>query len=65
MQQSALVLFVGLSVLFQMQPWLKLFNLEKASLPAPLIATMAMTTMLSSLPMLKQVDSWLLSHFLP
>jgi hypothetical protein len=63
---SALLLFVVLSVLFQEQPWLKLFGLSAKDmpLPAPLIATMAMTTMLPSLPMLKKVDSFLLNKFL-
>jgi hypothetical protein len=64
---SALVLFVVLSVLFQEQPWLKLFGMsakEMTRLPAPLIATMAMTIMLPSVPMLKKVDSFLLNKFL-
>jgi hypothetical protein len=33
-------------------------------LPAPLIATLAMTTLLSSVPALKRLDAWLLSAFL-
>jgi hypothetical protein len=35
---------------------------SEASLPVPLIATLAMTTLLPSLPILKRVDSWLLSN---
>jgi hypothetical protein len=62
---SALVLYVGLSLLLQAPAWQKLFNLSgQASLPAPLIATLALTTLLPSTPILKQVDSWLLSTFL-
>jgi hypothetical protein len=62
---SALVLFSGLSFLLQAPAWQKLFNLSgQASLPAPLIATLAMTTLLPSVPILKKVDSWLLSIFL-
>jgi hypothetical protein len=63
---STLVLFVVLSVLFQEQPWLKLFGMsaKEMPLPAPLIATMAMTIMLPSVPMLKKVDSFFLNKFL-
>jgi type IV secretory pathway TrbD component len=62
---SALALFAGLAFLLQAPAWQKLFNLSgQASLPAPLIATLAMTTLLPSVPILKRVDSWLLSVFL-
>jgi hypothetical protein len=62
---SALALFAGLSFLLQAPVWQKLLNLSgQASLPAPLMATLAMTTLLPSIPILKRVDSWFLSIFL-
>jgi hypothetical protein len=62
---SALALFAGLSVLLEAPAWKKLFELGgQSSLPAPLIATLAMTTLLPSVPILKRVDGWLLSMFL-
>jgi hypothetical protein len=62
---SALALFGVLSFLLQAADWQKLLGLGgQASLPAPLIATLAMTTLLPSIPMLKRVDSWLLAFFL-
>jgi hypothetical protein len=57
--------FALLSFLLTQSGWQSLFNLSnEASLPVPLIATLAMTTLLPSLPILKRVDSWLLSNFL-
>ena len=57
--------FALLSFLLTQSGWQNLFNLSKeASLPVPLIATLAMTTLLPSIPILKRVDSWLLSNFL-
>ena len=62
---SALAVFAGLSFLLQAPGWQKLLNLSgQASLPAPLIATLAMTTLLPSIPILKRVDRWFLSIFL-
>jgi hypothetical protein len=63
---SALTLFVVLSLLLRVGPWRTalLGSADNSSLPAPLIATLAMTTLLSSVPALKQVDSWILSTFL-
>ena len=37
---------------------------DHPSLPASLIATLALTTLLPSIPALKRVDEWLLSVFL-
>jgi hypothetical protein len=37
---------------------------DNASLPAPLIATLALTTLLPSIPILKQLDEWILGTFL-
>ena len=47
-------------------PWrtMLLGPIDKLSLPAPFIATLAMTTLLSSIPVLKQIDGWILSTFL-
>jgi hypothetical protein len=62
---GALVLYAGLSFLLEAPAWQKLLNLSgQGSLPAPLIATLAITTLLPSVPILKRVDSWLLSIFL-
>jgi hypothetical protein len=64
---SALGLFVVLSVLLQVGAWRTMLlgpESDKLSLPAPLIATLMMTTLLSSVPLLKQVDGWFLSAFL-
>ena len=63
---SALGLFVVLSVLLNVGPWRNLLLGENndASLPAPLIATLALTTLLPSTPMLKRLDEWFLSVFL-
>ena len=62
---SALMLFVILSLLLRFGPWRAalLGSADNASLPAPLIATLAMTTLLSSVPVLKDVDGWMLSTF--
>jgi hypothetical protein len=63
---SALVLFAGLSSLLQAGNWRTalLGPADQPSLPAPLIATLAMTTLLPSIPVLKRLDEWLLSVFL-
>jgi hypothetical protein len=63
---SALMLFVVLSLLLRFGPWRAalLGSVDNPSLPAPLIATLAMTTLLSSVPVLKNVDGWILSTFL-
>ena len=63
---SALTLFVALSLLLRVGPWrtVLLGSANDPSLPAPLIATLAMTTLLSSVPALKHVDDWILSTFL-
>jgi hypothetical protein len=63
---SALALFAALSILLKAGPW-RQFLLGPAndpSLPAPLIATLAMTTLLPSVPTLKRVDEWFLAIFL-
>jgi hypothetical protein len=63
---SALALFVALVILLKSGPWRKLLipSGDDASLPVPLVATLAMTTLLPSLPMLKRVDEWFLAIFL-
>jgi len=63
---SALTVFVILSILLRVGPWrtVLLGTTDDPSLPAPLIATLAMTTLLSSVPVLKQLDGWILSTFL-
>jgi hypothetical protein len=63
---TALTLFAVLSILLQL-PALRaaLFgDADKPSLPAPLIATLGMTTLLPSVPLLKRLDSWILTAFL-
>jgi len=62
---SAVALFAALSILLQ-QPggWRDLLGIpDKPTLSAPLLATLAMTTLLSSVPILKDIDSWLVSQF--
>jgi hypothetical protein len=63
---SALVLFAALSILLNAGPWRKLLlgPADDPALPAPLIASLAMTTLLPSIPTLKRVDGWFLSIFL-
>jgi hypothetical protein len=63
---SALGVFVVLSVLLQVGAarTMLLGPADKLSLPPPFIATLAMTTLLSSIPLLKQLDGWILSAFL-
>jgi hypothetical protein len=62
---TALGLYTFLSVLLQLAPWRSfLVGGSDKALPAPLIATLAMTTLLPSLPMLKQLDKSILSFFL-
>jgi hypothetical protein len=63
---SALAVFVALVILLKSGPWRKILipSGDDASLPVPLVATLAMTTLLPSLPMLKRVDEWFLAIFL-
>jgi hypothetical protein len=63
---SALALFAALSILLQAAAWRSalLGRSDEPSLPAPLIATLAMTTLLPSIPLLKRLDEWFLSIFL-
>ncbi len=63
---SALVLFAALSLLLKAAIWrsVLLGANDDPSLPAPLIATLAMTTLLPSVPLLKPLDEWFLSLFL-
>jgi hypothetical protein len=60
----ALLLFAGLSILLHVTGFRRLLELEDQALPDPLLATLAMTTLLPSLPLLKDVDAWLLALFL-
>jgi hypothetical protein len=63
---SVLVLFAALSALLDAGPWRKLLlgQSNDPALPAPLIATLAMTTLLPAVPTLKRLDEWFLSIFL-
>ena len=63
---SALMLFAGLCFLLQAGEWrtLLLGPADNAALSASLLATLAMTTLLPSIPVLKRVDEWLLAVFL-
>src|SRR5712691_4374421 len=62
---SALALFLALSVLLEQPAWRTLLQLkENQSLPAPLLATLAMTTLLPRVPLLNQLDRRLLDLFL-
>ena len=63
---SALMLFAGLCFLLQVGEWRNLLfgKADNPALSASLMATLAMTTLLPSIPVLKRVDEWLLSVFL-
>ena len=63
---SALAMFAALSILLNAGPWRKLLlgPADDPALPAPLIATLAMTTLLPVVPTLKRIDEWFLSIFL-
>ena len=63
---SALALFATLAILLNAGPWRKLLlgPADDPALPAPLIATLAMTTLLPVVPTLKRIDEWFLSIFL-
>jgi hypothetical protein len=63
---SALMLFAGLCFLLQAGEWRTalLGPADNTALPASLIATLAMTTLLPSIPVLRRVDEWLLGVFL-
>jgi len=61
---SAVALFAGQSILLQQPGWRDFLSLpDKQTLSAPLLATLAMTTLLPSVPILKGIDTWLLSRF--
>jgi hypothetical protein len=61
----ALTLFASLSMILQIGAWRTalLGASDKPSLPAPLIATLALTTLLPSVPLLKRLDASLLALF--
>jgi hypothetical protein len=62
---SALGLFAALSLLLEQEVWRQLFGLkDNQSLPAPLLATLAMTTLLPRVPLLSRLDRSLLDLFL-
>jgi hypothetical protein len=63
---TALGLFFALSVLLEISPWRALlFGKDyDQTLSAPLIATVAMTTLLPSVPILKTLDGSILAAFL-
>src|SRR5216683_2477068 len=60
---TALTFFAVLSALLQVASWRTalLGKVDNLSLPAPLIAALAMTTLLSSCPVLKRLDSLILA----
>ena len=62
---AALMLFICLSMVLKAGPWrdFLLGPKDNPSLPAPLIATLAMTTLMSSIPVLQRLDAWLLACF--
>ena len=62
---AALGLFVCLSAVLQVGAWrVELFGpADRLSYPAPLMATLAMTTLLPSVPILQRLDAWLLACF--
>ena len=62
---SAVGLFAALSLLLEQAVWRELFHLQdNESLPAPLLATLAMTTLLPRVPLLSRLDRGLLDLFL-
>jgi hypothetical protein len=62
---SALGLFGALSLLLEQPVWRELLGLkDNQSMPAPLLATLALTTLLPRVPMLNRLDRWLLDLFL-
>jgi hypothetical protein len=63
---TALALYVALSVLLEIGPWRALLFAKEddPTLSAPLIATIAMTTLMPSVPMLKELDGSILDVFL-
>jgi hypothetical protein len=63
---TALVVYTALSILLGIAPWRAVLvgGEIDGSLPAPLVAALVMTTLLSSVPILKDLDSWFLSVFL-
>jgi hypothetical protein len=63
---TALVLYTALSGVLGSASWRSILLGKEvdSSLPAPLIAALVMTTLLSSVPLLKNLDTWILSMFL-
>src|ERR1700722_17094276 len=59
----SLALFPILTALVGQQGWADLLGLQQ-KLPAPLVATLAMTTLLPHVPFVSQLDQWLLGFFL-
>ena len=61
---SAVALFAFLTILLQQEGWRQFLSIPKEqNLPAPLLATLVLTTLLPSVPILKGVDTWLLCRF--
>ena len=61
---SAVALFAFLTILLQQPGWRDFLSIPKEqNLPAPLLATLVLTTLLPSVPILKGVDTWLLCRF--
>jgi hypothetical protein len=63
---TALILFIVLSMALSHGALRQMLfgGNDKSDLPAPLIATLGMTTMLPAIPLLKQVDAFILKWFL-
>ncbi len=62
---SALVLYAALSALLGQADWRSLLGLQEApALPAPLLATLVMTTLMPRVPLVNQIDRRLLDFFL-
>jgi hypothetical protein len=61
---SAVAVFAAVTILLQLPGWRDFLGLpQKQTLPEPLLATLALTTLLPTIPMLKTVDAWLLARF--
>src|ERR1700730_4586124 len=61
---SAVALFAFLSILLQQEGGRQFLSIPKEqNPPAPLLATLVLTTLLPSVPILKGVDTWLLCRF--
>lgn len=60
---SALALFALVSALLHVTGFRELLGLKDQTLSDPILATLALTTLLPTVPVLKTVDTWLLDTF--